>query len=339
MSRQKSTLPARVPLSAAAIACAAMLGFLMFTSMLFGAGTLSIQESLQALLGGGTEEHTFIVHELRGPRTLLAVLVGLALGAGGTVMQAATRNPLAEPGLLGVSAGASFAVVLAIYFGADTAAMHFGVAVLGALVGCMLVLAATQLRGAGTDPVRLVLAGAAFSSILVAVTTLILLHDQRTADEIRFWVIGALGGRPTSNLAWAIPGIMVGLALVGVTTAALAAMSLGEKVAMGLGHRPAFTRILAMTGVAVLVGTATAAAGPIIFAGLIVPYFARRLVGPDVRRALPIAMLLGPVVLLLSDILSRIAVRPYELPIGVITACIGAPVLIAVVRSQRLPRL
>jgi len=108
---------------------------------------------------------------------------------------------------------------------------------------------------------------------------------------------------------------------------------------MGLGHRPAFTRILAMTGVAVLVGTATAAAGPIAFAGLIVPYFARRLVGPDVRRALPMAMLIGPIVLLVSDILSRLTVRPYELPIGVVTACIGAPVLIAVVRSHRLPRL
>lgn len=152
-------------------------------------------------------------------------------------------------------------------------------------------------------------------------------------------MIGALGGRPASHLQWAVPGLLTGLAMVGATTAALAAMSLGEKVAMGLGHKPILTRILAMAGVAVLVGTATAAAGPIAFAGLIVPYFARRLVGPDVRRALPTAMLLGPSVLLLSDILSRLAVRPYELPIGVVTACIGAPVLIAVVRSHRLPRL
>src|SRR5690606_4813775 len=147
--------------------------------------------------------------------------------------------------------------------------------------------------GAGTDPVRLVLAGAAFSSILISLTTLILLHDQRTADEIRFWVIGALGGRPISNLQWALPGLVAGLAMVGVTTAALAAMSLGEKVAMGLGHKPIFTRIVAMAGVAVLVGTATAAAGAIAFAGLIVPYFALRLVGPDVRRALLVALILG----------------------------------------------
>lgn len=322
-----------------AIVCAALAGVLMLASMLLGAGQLSVIESLQALIGRGSEEHTFIVFELRWPRTILAVLVGVALGAAGTVMQAATRNPLAEPGLLGVSAGSSFAVVLAIYYGADTAGVHFSVAILGALVGCFLVLLTTQMRGTGTDPVRLVLAGAAFSSILMSVTTLILLHDQRTADEIRFWVIGALGGRPVSNLHWAFPGLLAGLAMVGASVAALAAMSLGEKVAMGLGHRPVFTRILAMAGVAVLVGTATAAAGPIAFAGLIVPYFARRMVGPDVRRALPIAMLIGPCVLLLADILSRLAVRPYELPIGVVTACIGAPVLIAVVRSHRLPRL
>lgn len=322
-----------------ALACAALASILLLASMLLGAGSLSPFDSLRALLGQGSEEHRFIVYELRWPRTILAVLVGVALGAAGTIMQAATRNPLAEPGLLGVSAGASFAVVLAIYFGADTAGMHFSTAILGALAGCFLVLLTTQMRGTGTDPVRLVLAGAAFSSILISITTLVLLHDQRSADEIRFWVIGALGGRPATNLIWAFPGLLAGLAMVGATAAALAAMSLGEKVAMGLGHRPAFTRVLAMAGVAVLVGTATAAAGPIAFAGLIVPYFARRLVGPDVRRALPIAMLIGPSVLLLSDILSRLAVRPYELPIGVVTACIGAPVLIAVVRSQRLPRL
>lgn len=322
-----------------ALACAVVAGVLMIASMLLGAGSLTVMDSVRAMLGGSSEEHAFIVFELRGPRTLLAVLVGVALGAAGTIMQAATRNPLAEPGLLGVSAGSSFAVVLAIYFGADTAGLHFSTAILGALAGCVLVLLTTQMRAAGTDPVRLVLAGAAFSSILISLTTLILLHDQRAADEIRFWVIGALGGRPVSNLQWALPGLIVGLLMVGATTAALAAMSLGEKVAVGLGHKPVFTRILAMAGVAVLVGTATAAAGPIAFAGLIVPYFARRMVGPDVRRALPIAMLLGPCVLLLADILSRLALRPYELPIGVVTACIGAPVLIAVVRSHRLPRL
>lgn len=329
----------RIPSPQALLACLALLAVLVPASMLFGAGELTTADSVRALFGGSNEEHAFIVWNLRGPRTLLAILVGVALGAAGTIMQATTRNPLAEPGLLGVSAGASFAVALAIYFGSDAVGVHFGIAVLGALAGCALVLLTAQLRGAGTDPIRLVLAGAAFSSILISLTTLLLLHDQRTADEIRFWVIGALGGRPAAHLQYALPGVAAGLAMVGASAAALAALSLGEKVALGLGHRPVFTRILAMTGVAVLVGTATAAGGPIVFAGLIVPFFARRMVGPDVRRALPAAMLLGPAVLLVADILSRLAVRPYELPIGVVTAFLGAPVLIAVVRSHRLPRL
>jgi len=318
----------------------ATLGLLALASLAWGAGPVTPLQAIQVLLGlSGDAEAHFIVFELRWPRTLLGLLVGACLGASGAVLQAATRNPLAEPGLLGVSAGASFAVVLAIALGAGAATLNLGVAILGAMVGCFLVLVVTQVRDVGDDPVRLVLAGAAFSGILMSLSTLLLLYDQRTADEIRFWVIGALGGRPASNLQWAFPGVLAGLAIAGATAPALAALSLGEKVALGLGHRPAFTRILAMTGVAILVGTATAAAGPIIFVGLIVPFFARRLVGPDVRRALPLAMLIGPVVLLVSDILSRLAVRPYELPIGVVTACIGAPVLIAVVRSHRLPRL
>src|SRR5690606_34605330 len=162
------------------------IGVLMLASMLLGAGNLSLGDSLNALMGNGSEEHAVIVFELRWPRTVLAILVGVALGAAGTIMQAAIRNLLAEPGLLGVRAGSSFAVVLAIYFWADTGGVHFRNALLGGLGGCFLVLLPTQMRGAGTDPVRLVLAGAAFSSILVSITTLILLHDQRTADEIRF---------------------------------------------------------------------------------------------------------------------------------------------------------
>src|SRR5690606_21148636 len=171
-----SSIPGHQRLQKWALACAALLCVLMMASMLLGAGELSALDSWQALLGNGNEEHAFIVFELRWPRTLLAVLVGVALGAAGTIMQAATRNPLAEPGLLGVSAGSSFAVVLPICYGAEAAGVHFSVATLGAVVGCALVLLTTQLRGAGNDPVRLVLAGAAFSSILISITTLILLH-------------------------------------------------------------------------------------------------------------------------------------------------------------------
>ncbi|CAE6929339.1 FecCD family ABC transporter permease [Ectopseudomonas khazarica] len=308
-------------------------------SLLLGAGDIGILPSFHALLGGQDDDARFIVFELRWVRTELALLVGVALGAAGVLLQAVTRNPLAEPGLLGVSAGASFAVVLAINLGASAASLHLGVAMLGALLGCLLVLLVTRLRGVGDDPVRLVLAGAAFSGMLGALSSLLLLWDQRTADEMRFWVIGALAGRPLDTLEWSMPGLLAGVLLALIVVRPLAALALGERVASGLGHHPQLTRLGTLLAVAILVGTATAAAGPIAFIGLIVPYIARRLVGSDIRRTLALSMLLGPCVLLLADVISRLLVQPYELPVGVVSAFVGAPILIAVVRNHRLPTL
>ncbi|WFC62743.1 iron ABC transporter permease [Pseudomonas sp. REST10] len=308
-------------------------------SLLLGAGDIGILPSFHALLGGQDDDARFIVFELRWVRTELALLVGVALGAAGVLLQAVTRNPLAEPGLLGVSAGASFAVVLAINLGASAASLHLGVAMLGALLGCLLVLLVTRLRGVGDDPVRLVLAGAAFSGMLGALSSLLLLWDQRTADEMRFWVIGALAGRPLDTLEWSMPGLLAGVLLALIVVRPLAALALGERVASGLGHHPQLTRLGTLLAVAILVGTATAAAGPIAFIGLIVPYIARRLVGSDIRRTLALSMFLGPCVLLLADVISRLLVQPYELPVGVVSAFVGAPILIAVVRNHRLPTL
>ncbi|MFN9527709.1 MAG: FecCD family ABC transporter permease [Pseudomonadaceae bacterium] len=332
-------LASRLSVPKALAGAALCLMLLCVASLLLGAGDIGLLPSLQALLGGSDDDARFIVFELRWVRTELALLVGLALGAAGVLLQAVTRNPLAEPGLLGVSAGASFAVVLAINLGASAASLHMGVAMLGALVGCVLVLLVTRMRGVGDDPVRLVLAGAAFSGMLGAFSSLLLLWDQRTADEMRFWVIGALAGRPLDTLDWSLPGLIGGLLVALLVVRSLAALALGERVASGLGHHPQLTRLGTLLAVAILVGTATAAAGPIAFIGLIVPYIARRLVGSDIRRTLGLSMLLGPCVLLLADVISRLLVRPYELPVGVVTAFVGAPILIAVVRNQRLPTL
>ena len=328
----------RQPMRRALAGCGGLLGVLVFASLLYGAGDISVRESVRVLLGlSANAQAEFVVMELRWTRTLLAILVGTALGTSGAVLQAATRNPLAEPGLLGVSAGASFAVVVAINLGATAATLHLGIAVLGALAGCFLVLLVTQIRPVGDDPVRLILAGAAFTGILTSMTTLLLLNDQRTADEIRFWIIGALGGRPFDTLMWSAPGLVVGLLMLIPVVRPLAALALGEKMAAGLGHHPRMTRIWALISVAVLVGTATAAAGPIAFIGLVVPFVARRLAGPDLRRTLGLSLLIGPAIVLFADIVSRLVVKPYELPIGVVTAFIGAPVLIAIVRGRRMP--
>ncbi|KRV75039.1 ABC transporter permease [Pseudomonas sp. HMSC75E02] len=332
-------MPARLPQPLALGLAASLLLLLCLSSLLLGAGDAGPWASLQALFGGADEDTRFVVGVLRLARTELALLVGVALGAAGLLLQSVTRNPLAEPGLLGVSAGSAFAVTLAINLGATAAGLNLAVAVLGALGGCLLVLAVSRLRGVGDDPVRLVLAGVAFSGLLTALSSLVLLWDQRTADEVRFWVVGSLAGRPLDTLRWSLPGLLLGLLVALPLVRPLAALALGERVASGLGHHPQRVRLATLLAVALLVGTANAAAGPIAFLGLIVPFIARRLVGSDIRSCFGLCLLLGPCVLLLADIIARLLVRPYEMPVGVVTAFVGAPILIAVVRSHRLPTL
>ncbi|MED5499507.1 MAG: iron ABC transporter permease, partial [Pseudomonadota bacterium] len=257
----------------------------------------------------------------------------------GSLIQAVARNPLAEPGLLGVSAGSALAVAIALVLGASAATLRISVAQLGALAGCLFVLAMARVNGVGNDPVRLVLAGAILSGLLGALTSLLLLVDQRSADEIRFWVIGSLAGRRLEDLRAILPSLLFAGVLIVAIARPLAALALGERVAVGLGHHPRWIRLLCVIAVAVLVGAATAVAGPIAFVGLVVPFVARALAGPDIRRTLWLALPLGPILILCADILARLLVAPSEMPLGVITALVGAPVLIAVVRAHRLPAL
>lgn len=308
-------------------------------SLLVGAGDVTPAQALGVLAGGGDAEARFVVWELRGPRTLIGIVVGIALGVSGALLQSMARNPLAEPGLLGVSAGSAFAVAVALVLGASAATLRVPVAQLGAFGGCLMVLWAARLGGVGNDPVRLVLAGAVLSGLLAALSSLLLLFDQRAADEIRFWVIGSLAGRRLEDLQAVMPSMILAAVVTVMIARPLAAMALGERVAVGLGHHPRMVRLLAIAVVALLVGAATAIAGPIVFVGLVVPFAARALTGPDIRRTLWLCLPLGPLVVISADIVSRLAARPSELPLGVLTALIGAPVLIAVVRSQRLPSL
>jgi iron complex transport system permease protein len=316
-----------------------VLGVAVLASLALGAGDVGPLRALSVLLGGGDDDARFAVLQLRVPRTLVAVAVGLALGLAGAVLQAAARNPLAEPGLLGVSQGASFAVVLTIATGTSAASVGPEVAVLGAATGCLLALGAARLRGTGDDPIRLVLAGAALSALLSAGIGVLLLLDQRTADEVRFWTVGSVAGRDLGTLGEVGPVLAAGVVIAWLVARPLSALSLGDSTARSLGHRPARARAAAVAAVALLVGGAVAAAGPIAFVGLVVPFLARALVGPDLHRVLAVCLLLGPAVVLVADVASRLLVRPYEMPLGVVTALVGAPVLVAVVRSTRMPAL
>ncbi|MEC8082887.1 MAG: iron ABC transporter permease [Pseudomonadota bacterium] len=308
-------------------------------SLLIGAGAVDITESWSTLWGRGNKEAHFVIMELRLPRTLVGLVVGIALGISGALMQAVARNPLAEPGLLGVSAGASFAVAAALILGASAATLAMGVAQLGALAGCFFVMIAARLQGQFKDPVRLVLAGAALTSLLTALTSILLMYDQRAADEIRFWVTGSVAGRHLSNLVTVLPYFAIAAAITLYVSKPLASMALGEKVALGLGHNPRTIRYLVMLAVALFAGSATAIAGPIMFVGLVVPFAARALVGPDIRRTMIMCLPIGPLMIIGADILTRMIAQPAEMPLGVLTAMVGAPVLMLIVRAKRVPTL
>lgn len=308
-------------------------------SLLIGAGEVTPFATLPALFGQGTSEAQFVLFELRAPRTIVAIVAGAALGCAGALMQTLARNPLAEPGLLGISAGSVFAVTVALLLGASSASLSVYVAQFGALVGCLIVLSAARMNGVGNDPIRLVLAGATLSGVLLALTSLLLMFDQRSADEIRFWLTGSVAGRDLGTLWQLLPSLALALVLTLWVVRPLAALALGETMATNLGHKPGRVRLLAVLIVALLVGAATALAGPIVFVGLVVPFIARALAGADIRRYLVLCLFIGPIVLLSADILARVVVAPAELPIGVLTALLGAPVLLAVVRANRLPRL
>lgn len=295
----------------------------------------------QALTDSGLAgDEAVVVRELRLPRTLLGVLVGLSLGVAGALMQGHTRNPLGDPGLLGVAAGASAAVVLAIFvLGITTPAGYVWFAFGGALAGSVAVFVIGSSGRGGATPVSLALAGAALSALLYALVRAVLVSDAQTLDSYRFWVVGSLAGRD-ATIAWQVlPFIAVGLVLALVNAPALNLLGLGEDVARGLGQTVWLARGIGITAITLLTGAATAACGPIGFVGLVVPHVARAVTGPDHRWLIPYSGLLGVVLLLLADVVGRVVVRPGELQVGIVLALVGAPFFIALVRRRTLAAL
>ena len=319
----------------------AVLAVAVAVSVAVGTRTIGLGTVWQALTDSSlSSDEAVIVRELRVPRTVLGVLVGLALGAAGALMQGHTRNPLGDPGLLGVAAGASFAVVLAIsVLGVTTPAGHVWFAFAGALLGSVVVFAIGSRGRGGSTPVNLALAGTALSFLLYALVRAILVSDQATLDSFRFWVVGALSGRG-ADVAWQVgPFVVVGLVLALVNSPALNTLALGEDVARGLGQRIWLARGIGVTGITLLTGAATAACGPIAFVGLVVPHAARAVTGPDHRWLVPYAALLGASLLLLADVVGRVVARPGELQVGIVLALVGAPFFIALIRRRRLAAL
>lgn len=307
-------------------------------SLAVGARTIAPSAVLDALLHGGHSDAAEVIRQLRLPRTLIGLMVGAALALAGTVLQGITRNPIADPGILGISQGASVGVVLAIaYAGIHTLTGYVWFAFAGSAVASVAVYAIASRGRGGATPVKLALGGAAINALLVSVTMAVLTTKASALDEFRFWQVGSIAGREAEVAQQIWPFLLVGTVLVLSVARGLDALALGEDVAKGLGQKVAAVRIVGGVGATVLTGVGVAAAGPIAFIGLAVPHIARAIVGSDHRWVLPMAALIGPVMLLVSDVIGRIVFPPGEVPAGVMTALIGVPFLVALVRRKAVP--
>ncbi|MFB9907538.1 FecCD family ABC transporter permease [Allokutzneria oryzae] len=304
-------------------------------SVLIGTEHLGVGVLVDAYLRPDGSDAQLVIRHLRVPRTLTGLLAGVALGLAGAVTQGLTRNPLAGPEVLGVNAGAALAVVIGIATaGLSSVSGYVWFAFAGAALAGLL----TAVLGAGA-PVRLALAGVAVTAMLGGVTSALTLLDASAFAEYRYWVVGSLSAATLSTVVQALPFVALGAVLALASARALNATALGDDTARALGQHLARTRAVAAIAVVLLTGAAVAMAGPIAFVGLTVPHIARALAGPDYRWVLPWSMVLAPTLLLAADVLGRLVARPMELQAGIVTAVLGAPVFIALVRRRRLVAL
>ena len=319
-----------------------LLGVMILVGIAVGSRELGIGEVWRALTGGGDIEARAIVLEQRVPRTVVAVLAGAALAVAGVIMQGHTRNPLADPGLLGVTAGSSLLVVLAIGFlGLSDPSGYLWFAFGGAAAGATAVVTIGLMAAGRRDssPATLVLAGSAVSAFLSAITGIVLLLDESTLEVFRFWTVGSLsGGRDLSALVPAIIAVVVGLVIALSHGSTLDALALGDDVARSLGRSLALSRVVGLLSVTLLVGGAVALVGSIGFVGLIAPHIVRLVVGESHRWLLPFSALVGAILVISADVIGRVVVRPDEISVGVVLAVVGAPAFLLIVLRMRRSR-
>jgi iron complex transport system permease protein len=307
--------------------------------MAIGTENLSLSTVWQALTDYRDIGDQWIVHDLRIPRTALALLVGLSLGLSGTLIQAVGRNPLADAEILGINAGAALFVVTAIaLLGLTGIWTYIWFAFAGALFAMVLVYLIGMSGRATATPVRILLAGVAIAAVMDGLGFAVRLRYPRAFDNMRFWDAGALDGRPLDVTLALSPFIAAGAILCLVVSRSLNVTAFGDDLAKSLGGNVLRTQVLSLIAVTLLAGAATAGAGPIGFVGLMVPHAVRRFTGPDWRWILAYAVVVAPALLLAADIVGRVVIRPSELPAGIVTAFVGAPVLIWLIRKRGADR-
>ncbi|TQJ59223.1 iron complex transport system permease protein [Arthrobacter sp. SLBN-83] len=318
------------------LAAVVVLVLLAGASLAVGARDVPPGTVWQALTAFNATNGDHAVVHARIPRTVLGLLAGGALGLAGAAMQGVARNPLADPGIIGVNAGAALAVVTGIYiFGATSFTGYVWFAFAGAAAAAVVVYLIASLGREGATPVKLALAGAALSAGLSSLMNVILVSSQDTLDRFRFWQVGGIAGRDWSVLLPGLPFLAAGAMIVLFAGRLLNSLALGDDTARGLGQRVGLSRAVTALGIVLLCGTATALAGPIGFVGLVIPHAVRFLTGPDYRWILPFSMVAAPALLLAADIIGRVVLLPGEVPAGIMTALIGAPVFVWLVRRGK----
>jgi len=305
----------------------------LFASVMLGAADISLNQVLAAFTAfDGSTEH-LIIRTIRVPRAIIAVIVGAALAVAGSLMQGLTRNPLADPSILGIEAGAALAVVGAVFlFGTSSLTVYAWFSFVGAGLAAITVYGLGSLGRGGLNPLKLTIAGSALYYLLSSLMLGILVLNQRTLEEVRFWLAGSIAGRDLNLLLQVLPYILTGLGLALALGKQITALTLGEDVARGLGLRTGWIKIGAAISVILLAGSSVAVAGPIGFLGLFVPHIARFFVGIDYRWILPYSAIFGAILLLLADVAARLIIKPQELPVGVMTTLMGAPFFIYLAR-------
>jgi len=319
--------------------CVILLGLIILASLCIGAKPLALNTIYNVMFNDQQGLASTIIFEGRLPRTLNGLFVGMALGTSGALIQAITRNPLADPGILGINLGASLAVSIAIVFlGATQFTDFFIYAAIGALCASLLIFTIGSMGAGKVDPLKLTLAGIALGAVFAGFSSALTLFNPMAFDQIRFWAVGSLDIRSLSVPLFIAPVIIVGCLLALSITPALNAFGLGDALAASLGSNPIKIQIIGLITITLLCGAATAAAGPIGFVSLMMPHIARWMVGPDQRWIIPFSFILTPSLLLFADIIGRILVVG-ELRVSIVTAFIGAPILIYLVRRKGVSSL
>jgi len=314
-----------------------LLGICVVISLAFGSKNIGISQAINALLNSDDTSFAALVVRERVPRTIFSIMAGASLGISGALMQSITRNPIADPSILGVNTGASLFVVIGIaFFNINSANEYIWIALVGAGITSIFVYTIASIGSGGMTPIKLALAGSATSAVLTSLVSVIILPRSEVIDAYRFWQVGSVSGATWESIDLMLPFLIIGLIISIISAPALDILALGDEVATGLGVNIGIIRIICAIAGVILCGATTAIAGPIGFVGLMIPHSIRLIFGSNLRGLVPMSAIGGAVILTISDVLGRVIGSPGELQVGIITAFLGAPILIIIARKAKV---